>query len=332
MAGFVGDLSIAVVSKIVGIVAAVLLAAGLYWWFFIRVPTVDDVEFEQELDWRQEHLRKVVVGRAVDKLMKAGLPDRGVRGSYILLAPFRGDELEIRLAVQDALQRKGYNHGEVRLTQKIAKKREDKRAPAETPAEPEAPGFWDELSTRGKAAVLSLLPTIGSDADTPAEELPESLYIEGRVDYVDDQDGASVLNLELWSAPVMGKGSKKIRTEDTEQLITETARMSPNTVEYWRVFIQTTNSFLRLLAWLAVVGGLPWATAFLIRAAADTHSNGPMAGLVAGYTLIGLIAAWVLLGFTVGGAWGWSVLLLAVLAGGLYNFLVCDRLGEQFQD
>jgi hypothetical protein len=85
----------------------------------------------------------------------------------------------------------------------------------------------------------------------------------------------------------------------------------------------------RALAWLALVGVAPFATFFLTAKAAKMDSNAAGAALVAGYTLVEAVLLLWLFGWSVSGAFQWTLFLLGVLTSVAYNLLVCDWLAEK---
>ena len=85
----------------------------------------------------------------------------------------------------------------------------------------------------------------------------------------------------------------------------------------------------RVVAVIAIVLVLPWATFFISTAAAKRDSNLAGVALVAGYTVADIaLAAWLL-----GGGWGGTTLAifgtLGLLSAVLYNVLACDFIADR---
>lgn len=104
-------------------------------------------------------------------------------------------------------------------------------------------------------------------------------------------------------------------------------------ISWWQMDPATRGAILRgtgsILAWLAVVALVPWATFFVIRWVADMDSNAAGGVLVAGYTLLELLLLLWLFGWSVKGAAGWTFVAVGGLLAAVYNILICDWIAER---
>lgn len=321
MIGFLGMLGVSLVTRIVGVVTLVVAGLAAYWWF--SSPTKDVEKKIPELGWRENHLRAAVIERASAAVLdEISRPDEGGERFKILLAPFAGDnkKLLIRDSIRNALLRAGYNRGEVQVLSKKAVE-DDPAKPTPAPAAAEK-GWLDRLT--------GWLPWSKSDSE-PAkpEEQPEVVfYIEGTV-YAEFKAESPSLELKLDRAEARrGKDGKWRRIGEKNELDSFREELVPGTLAYAQVWMQNTNSLLRLLAWVAFAGGLPWATLFVIRMVLQSDNNALAALLVLVYTALGAMAAWALLGFDISGFGGWVLFLAAVLVASTYNLLM----GEWMED
>jgi hypothetical protein len=80
------------------------------------------------------------------------------------------------------------------------------------------------------------------------------------------------------------------------------------------------------LLWIGLVAALPWGLFFLPAIAVRAESNLASAGLLLGYLVFDVVAAFWLAGWQVGSTAAWVVLILGFLAAAVYNFLVCELL------
>ncbi|MFO0973627.1 MAG: hypothetical protein U1A27_09335 [Phycisphaerae bacterium] len=89
-------------------------------------------------------------------------------------------------------------------------------------------------------------------------------------------------------------------------------------------------SVIRLsLTWIAFAAVLPWSSFLIMPRVLKLESNAAGAALLAGYTLIDILAALWLAGWGVRGALAWMVLIVGFLAAGAYNYVVCESLARQ---
>ncbi len=98
-------------------------------------------------------------------------------------------------------------------------------------------------------------------------------------------------------------------------------------LDYFTPFMQSSSVVLRLLAWLLLAAGLPFALYPAVKGVAGLESNKAAAFLVLGMTALDLLAGVALMGFAPG---GFGIVLLAV--GGLvvlvYNLAMGNRLAD----
>jgi hypothetical protein len=324
MLGFFGTLGVAVISKIVGTLVLVgAVVFGVWWW--TRTPADDELSHRRELPWQAEHLRKAVVGQAVEAIVDA-VPQPGVKNS-ILLAPFSGDSdrVELRKAIFNSLLRQGYNHKEVRLLDRAIGIK-----PAESAAAVVATdkGWFDRLK--------DVLPFggfgsgSGSEGDKQEEPGDSLCYVEGIVSN-DFKSESPKLTLRLAVAEVTRKNGKWQRTEETAPLATFSATLENGSLEWWQVYIRNTHWLLRLVSWFGLVLVLPWAAAPLIKAVVRQENNALAAGLLGFLTVAGTVAAWVLLGLPADGIGSLVLPAAALAAAGLYNFIVCEALASRYE-
>ena len=83
------------------------------------------------------------------------------------------------------------------------------------------------------------------------------------------------------------------------------------------------------VAWLVIAAGLPWSAKTVIRRILAVGSNWAGIALIAGYTLVDLIAGRLLMGGWPGSGWSWLFALAALGVAGSYNYLVTEYLAEQ---
>ena len=104
-------------------------------------------------------------------------------------------------------------------------------------------------------------------------------------------------------------------------------------VAIWRMPAETRDAIvggiLRAAAWAVIAAITPWSTWFIIRRVAESGTNWAGVALLAGLTLVNLIAAWALMtGWPVGG-WGWFAGLATLGVTATYNYLVTEYLAQQ---
>jgi len=324
MLGFFATLGVSVLSRLLVTLALGAVVAGAVWFFWIREPAAEPLELKKRLDWKEEHVRTMVVAQAVEVILEQA-PSPGTRNS-ILLAPFAGDDdrVALRKSIYNALLARGYNHGEIRRLERAVAVTPDPPKAGE-PAPPDK-GVWQRLKD-----VVGL----GSEDEKKTDkepELPETLlYIEAKA-RVAFKTESPKLTLELATAPVEKAKGKIVRSEGVLPLETFEYELTEGTREWWGVRIRAGNAFVRFLLWLGAVAILPWATMFLIRWAASLENNAVAAGVLGVYTVLAASAAWVLLGMNLEGFWTWTLFLAALTVAGLYNFIVCERVSNAFED
>ena len=87
-----------------------------------------------------------------------------------------------------------------------------------------------------------------------------------------------------------------------------------------------------VLAWFGIVLVLPWAGFFLMSWVMKFDTNVASGLLLAGYLAIDFLVAVALSGWSVEGTLTWMVLILGLLAAGVYNFLVCEYQAHRIEE
>jgi FtsH-binding integral membrane protein len=81
----------------------------------------------------------------------------------------------------------------------------------------------------------------------------------------------------------------------------------------------TLSAGIKLLIWFLFVVLLPVITLFVVKKALDRESNFATFLLLAAYTLVDMILAWILTGVRDAGFWSGVLVILAGIAAGFYN-------------
>lgn len=84
----------------------------------------------------------------------------------------------------------------------------------------------------------------------------------------------------------------------------------------------------RTLVWVGIAAVVPWSARLFIRRVLEAGTNWSGAALVAGLTLVDVIAGWALLTGWPASGWGWIALFSALGLAGTYNYLVAEYLAE----
>ena len=85
----------------------------------------------------------------------------------------------------------------------------------------------------------------------------------------------------------------------------------------------------KIVGWMLIVALLPWCLFWLIARVARRDSNEAGGALVAGITVLELLALWWMFGFGVGGVIPVAFFAVAALLAGAYNLLACDWIAEK---
>ena len=93
--------------------------------------------------------------------------------------------------------------------------------------------------------------------------------------------------------------------------------------DYLALAVRASSPWLRLLVWLGVVLALPFVLLPLVLRVLDRESNGANLLLLLGFSSVGLLLAWFLLGLRLGGPVGFGVLTGGAVLALAYNFVVC---------
>lgn len=89
------------------------------------------------------------------------------------------------------------------------------------------------------------------------------------------------------------------------------------------------STIWRTVVWALFSATLPWSATLFMRRIVEAGTNWAGIGLIAGLTLVNVIAGLVLMTAWPSGGWGWAAVLGALAAAGTYNFLVAEYLGER---
>lgn len=84
----------------------------------------------------------------------------------------------------------------------------------------------------------------------------------------------------------------------------------------------------RSIVWVIIAAGVPWSAALFVRRVLEISSNWAGVGLVAGLTLVDLIAGVVLMTAWPSGGWTWAAAIGAIAVAATYNYLVAEYLAD----
>jgi len=105
-------------------------------------------------------------------------------------------------------------------------------------------------------------------------------------------------------------------------------------VSWWQMDLATRDALIKstgkILAWIGIVGVLPFVTFFVTRAVAKFENNVLASVMVIGYTLLEFLLLLWLFDWSIEGTLAWAFVGLGVLTAALYNLLACDWLAEKF--
>ena len=85
----------------------------------------------------------------------------------------------------------------------------------------------------------------------------------------------------------------------------------------------------KIVGWTLIVALLPWVLFPLVTRVARRESNEAAGLLVAGITLVELVALWWMFGWGVGNAIAVAFFVVAALLAGVYNLLACDWIADK---
>ena len=83
------------------------------------------------------------------------------------------------------------------------------------------------------------------------------------------------------------------------------------------------------LLWVLIAAALPWGLFFVPPMVVRMGSNAASSVMLAGYSVVDVLAAVGLMDWRVTGALGWGAILLGFLVSLVYNYAVCDALGDR---
>lgn len=104
-------------------------------------------------------------------------------------------------------------------------------------------------------------------------------------------------------------------------------RRSWSSATYVGLWIRSRAGGARLLVWLGLAALVPVAAVRLTRPLLAREHNAINAAILGALALVDAAAAWLLLGLLTSGA-ALVLVILAALAGGAWNYVVCERLSE----
>jgi hypothetical protein len=97
---------------------------------------------------------------------------------------------------------------------------------------------------------------------------------------------------------------------------------------YLRLWMWSSSRWIRGLLWFLVTIFVPLVTYKLAWAVLAQQRNDYNAMLIAGYTVVDVLLAWILLGFSVSGFIAFSLFVMALLGSAAWNFLILDELED----
>lgn len=105
-------------------------------------------------------------------------------------------------------------------------------------------------------------------------------------------------------------------------------------VTLWRMDPATRaaiwNGIWKTAAWFALAAALPWGGRLFIARIAEVGTNWAGVALLAGYTVLEIVIALLLMGGLPSGGWAWAGALVSLGLAGSYNYLVTEYLAEQY--
>jgi len=118
------------------------------------------------------------------------------------------------------------------------------------------------------------------------------------------------------------------KADFTGEVVRKTERIeSRASIDWFAPFMEQISAPLRLLGWVLFTIGFPFALFPVVQGVTRRENNRWNAVLLGGLTAADGALALVLLGLRPG-AFGWMLIVLACMAGFVYNFVICDRIDE----
>jgi hypothetical protein len=106
-------------------------------------------------------------------------------------------------------------------------------------------------------------------------------------------------------------------------------------VAWWRAAPETRDMILsatgRGVAWLGIVGLLPWVSFPVIGWVARFERNSAGAALIASYTILEVLLLGWMFNWSVNGTFAWSLFILGSLLAAAYNLFACDWIAEKVE-
>lgn len=182
-------------------------------------------------------------------------------------------------------------------------------------------------------AVEDALEAIRPDGDDTPLKMTEALEIGKKV----GAEAVVLANLETFLPPRRGEAAEiemDLNVLDVEKAkVIQEERFREKldrklSLAYFSAAMNESSGWMRLLIWVALVGGAPFATHSIVRSVTRREKNASNFALLGGYTLFDLLLALFLLGFFVNGFWMGLLVFIGFLASAAYNYIACTIIYE----
>ena len=185
------------------------------------------------------------------------------------------------------------------------------------------PKFTEDAGESVKDWFLSEVRKIvkPEEAKILAERSRADAILFTEVETFDDKDDATLLVIDY---ELQETGTGKSSTGSVEGSLDK----SVFSITYLRLWMWSSSRWTRVLIWFLVAIFAPLITYKLAWAVLARERNDYNAMLVAGYTAVDALLAWILLGFTMSGFVAFSLFVLALIGSGTWNFLILDELED----
>lgn len=114
----------------------------------------------------------------------------------------------------------------------------------------------------------------------------------------------------------------------TRKTVESTLGKSLFSLTYLRLWMWSSSRWMRCLLWFLAAIFTPLVTYKLAWAVLAKGRNDYNAMLIAGYTALDTLLAWILLGFSTSGFVASALFIMALLGSGAWNFLILDELED----
>jgi len=99
-------------------------------------------------------------------------------------------------------------------------------------------------------------------------------------------------------------------------------------LSYLRLWMWSNSIWIRVLIWFLTTIFAPLVSYKIAWAVLAKQRNDYNTFLIAGYTFIDTLLAWILIGFTTSGFMASSLFIMALIGSGVWNFLILDELED----